>query len=83
MPSKLHLAKVLTNEQGKIADNIRKHSVYLRKRFKCQPIETHTSILLMSLLERNCAMASSVVVALAVPETNHLGSWHLAKCRTK
>ena len=37
----------------------------------------------MSLLERNCAMASSVVVAWAVPETNQIGSWLLAICHTK
>lgn len=35
---------------------------------ECQPTETPTSILLMSLLERNCAMASSVVVEGAAPE---------------
>jgi hypothetical protein len=48
---------------------------YSLKEAESNAIKILTSILLMSLLERNCAMASSVVVAGAVKQKDNLSSF--------
>jgi hypothetical protein len=67
--------KEFKNGSSKTVYNFGFEIFYSLKEAESNAIKIPTSILLMSLLERNCAMASSVVVAGAVKEKDNLSSF--------